>query len=211
MTIQILIADDHSIVRSGLKQLFTFDPDIDVAGEAANGTMILELLAQREFDVLLLDLNMPGINGGDLINRIREDYPSQRILVYTMHNEPQIAKRIIRAGAKGFISKDSEPEKLLDAIHLVASGKNYLDAGIAQELAFEAATADSRQRHTILSDREYEVFIKLAKGMSVNEIAHALILSNKTVSSHKQRMMEKMNFASITDLVRYAVEFELIS
>ena len=208
--IRLLIADDHAIVRSGLKQLFALSTDITVEGEAENGMQTQELLRQAQFDVLLLDLTMPGINGIDLVARIHAQHPTLCILVLSMHNEPQVAARALKAGALGYITKDSSPDKLLNAIRLVANGANYLDQAIAAELAFYTIDPERCAPHSRLSDREYEVFIKLANGMGVNEIAAQLAISNKTVSTHKQRMMEKMQFESLSDLVRYAVDKQLI-
>jgi DNA-binding NarL/FixJ family response regulator len=207
--IQLLVADDHHIVRSGLKQLFALTPDIEVTAEAENSAQVKEHLRQATFDLLLLDLTMPGINGTDLVTRIHAQYPSQRILVLSMHNEPQVAARVLRAGALGYITKDSSPDKIINAVRLVANGSNYLDAALAEELAFNAINPERSKPHTKLSDREYEIFIKLAKGMSVNEIAAELSISNKTVSTHKQRMMEKMQFESLSELVRYAMNLDI--
>jgi DNA-binding NarL/FixJ family response regulator len=128
-----------------------------------------------------------------------------------MHNEPQVAARALKAGALGYITKDSSPDKLLNAVRAVANGNNFLDPALAVELAFYAINPESTTPHARLSDREYEIFIKLAQGMSVNEIAAQLAISNKTVSTHKQRMMEKMHFESLSDLVRYALELQIIS
>lgn len=209
--IRILIADDHAIMRSGLKQLFVLAPDIEVTGEAENGGEILDLLRQNDFEVVLTDLIMPGISNIDLLTRIRSDYPNQAILVLSMHNEHQVALRAIRAGATGYITKDSDPEKLLAAIYKVANGRRYIDPVLLEEMAFDSLMPEQKLPIARLSDREYEIFLLLATGMSVNEIANKLTISNKTVSTHKVRLMEKMSFANISDLVRYAVQLDLIN
>lgn len=207
--IRLLIADDHAIVRSGLLQLLALAPDIEVVGEAVNGGEVLEKFRQSVFDVLLLDMTMPGISGIDLITRIRTQYADQPILVLSMHNEPQVAARALKAGANGYLTKDSDPEKLLAAIRKVAGGGRFIDPGIAEQLAFEVLTPENSFPHALLSDREFEIFRLLAAGQSVNEIAEKLSISNKTVSTHKARLLEKMNFSSVADLVRYAVRHNL--
>jgi DNA-binding NarL/FixJ family response regulator len=209
--IKLLIADDHAIVRSGLKQLIALTTDIEVEAEANNGAEIQDLLRQGDYDCLLLDLTMPGICGTDLVARISVQFPNLKILVLSMHNEAQVAARAIKAGALGYITKDSSPDKLLSAIRKVANGGRYIDPLLAEELAFYAISPERRSPHARLTDREYEVFIRLATGMGVNDIAAQLAISNKTVSTHKQRMMEKMNFINISDLVRYAVDSNLIN
>lgn len=208
--IRLLIADDHAIVRGGLKQLFALTPDIEAAGEAVNGGEVLDRLRTGAFDLLLLDMTMPGISGIDLIARIRAHHAALPILVLSMHNEPQVAARVLKAGASGYITKDSDPENLLVAIRRVADGGRYIDPVLAEALAFDAMQPEQRSPHARLSNREFEVFLLLAAGKGINDIADQLAISNKTVSTHKVRLMEKMNFASTADLVRYAVENGLV-
>ena len=172
--IRMLIADDHTIMREGLKQLFMLVADVQVVAEAESGTQVIELLRQVEIDLLLLDMNMPGISGEILIARLHTQYPELPILVLSMHNEIHIAQRALRAGALGYLTKDRDPETLLVAMRRVASGQRYLDPA-------------------------------LAHGMSVNQIAEQLVISNKTVSTHKTRLMEKMGFGSTADIVRVAM------
>lgn len=207
--IRLVVADDHGIMRSGLKQLFALSPDIDVCGEAENGEELLALLDQDDFDLVLTDLVMPGLGNVELITLIRSRYPKLSILVLSMHNEHQVALRVIRAGATGYITKDSDPEKLLEAIYKVASGGYYLDPALVEKMAFTPAVPDQNLLHERLSEREYEIFLLLSKGMGVNDIANQLGISNKTVSTHKVRLMEKMNFSNISDLVRYAVSYNV--
>lgn len=208
--IRLLIADDHAIVRGGLKQIFALAPDIELAGEAANGAEVLQLLHQGVFDLLLLDMNMPGVSGVDLIARIKLNWAGLPILVFTMHNETQVAIRALKAGASGYITKDSDPERLLAAIRKVSAGGKYIDPVLAEQMAFDVTSPNLRVLpHVLLSDREFEVFRLLVAGKGVNEIADQLSISNKTVSTHKIHLMEKMNLGSVAELVRYAVQHGL--
>jgi len=207
--IRLLIADDHAIVRGGLKQIFALAPDLELAGEAVNGAEVLQKLHQGVFDLLLLDLNMPGVSGVDLISRIKLSQADLPILVFTMHNETQVATRALKAGAAGYITKDSDPERLLAAIRKVSAGGKYIDPVLAEQMAFEVTSPNRYSPHTLLSDREFEVFRLLIAGKGVNEIAEQLSISNKTVSTHKVHLMEKMNLGSVAELVRYAVQHGL--
>lgn len=206
--IRILIADDHAIVRSGLKQLIEFDEQLKVAAEAENGAQVLDLLRTGQFDLLLLDMRMPGICGEDLITRVHSRSPTLPILILSMHNEPQIAQRALRAGANGYLTKDHNPETLLAAIVKVATGGRYLDPRMAELLAFASAEPDNSDLNQ-LTDREFQVMRMLARGLSVNQVAEQLVISNKTVSTHKTRLMEKMGFGSTADLVKYAMTHDL--
>lgn len=207
--IRLLLADDHAIVRSGLRQLFSLAPDIRVLAEAVDGASVLDALRAELPDVVILDINMPGLSGPDLITRIKSHWPVLPVLVLSMHNEPQVAARVLKAGASGYVTKDSEMDVLLTAIRKVASGGKYIVPELAEKLVFDMSLGGERQPHTLLSDRELEVFRLLAAGKGVNEIAEQLCISNKTVSTHKTRLMEKMNLASTADLVRYALEHGL--
>ena len=208
--IRLLIADDHTLMREGLKQLFALLDDVHLVGEAVNGTQVLERLRRGDVDLLLLDMNMPGISGDGLISRIRAQYSDVRILVLSMHNEPQIAARALKAGANGYLTKDGNPESLIEAVRRVAAGGRFLDSSIAESMAYESSGLTDEPRHSCLSDREYQIMQLLAKGNSLNEIAEMLFISNKTVSTHKVRMMEKMRFKSTVDLVHYVIEHNLI-
>lgn len=208
--IRLVIADDHAIVRGGLKQIFALVPDFEVVGEAANGSEVLECLLHNPFDLLLLDLNMPGISGVDLIMRVKAHRADLPILVLSMHNEPQVAARVLKAGATGYITKDCEPEILLAAIRKVAANGKYVAPDLAERMVFDATSTAQRPYHSLLSDRESEVFRLLTTGKSVNEIAAQLAISNKTVSTHKVRLMEKMNLSSLADLMRYAMQHDIL-
>jgi DNA-binding NarL/FixJ family response regulator len=205
--IRLLIADDHTIVREGIKQLMALTSDVQVVEEAINGAQVLECLRKDSFDMLLLDLNMAGISGVELIGRIRAHRPELPILVLSMHNEVQVVTRALKAGANGYISKDCEPEVLLTAIRRVAVNGKFIAPEIAERMVFaSAAGPSSRPPHHALSDRELEVFRLLVAGKSVNEIAQLLSISNKTVSTHKTRLLEKLQLTNMADLMRYAME-----
>lgn len=203
--IRMLIADDHTIMREGLKQLFSLVADLQVVAEAESGTQLIELLRQVEIDLLLLDMNMPGISGEILIARLHTQYPNLPILVLSMHNEIHIAQRALRAGALGYLTKDRDPETLLVAIRRVVSGQRYLDSGLAEQIALQSSGLKQQTFVESLSDREFQILRLLAHGMSVNQIAEQLVISNKTVSTHKTRLMEKMGFSSTADIVRFAM------
>jgi DNA-binding NarL/FixJ family response regulator len=207
--IRILIADDHAIVRQGLRQVLALAPELELAGEAKNGWEVIELVRAGNLNLLLLDMTMPGPNGVELIKRVREEAPRLPILVLSMHGESQIAGRAIKAGAAGYLTKDSEPETLIGAIRQVAGGAHYIDPAIASRLLFEATPTDAEQAHLTLSDREYQIFLLLVQGRGINEIGDALRLSAKTVSTHKFRLMQKLGVDNLSDLVRYALKHKL--
>lgn len=209
--IRLLLADDHAIVRSGLRQLFSLAPDLKVVAEAVDGASVLEALRAQLPDLLLLDINMPGLSGPDLIARIKSHWPALPVLVLSMHNEPQVAARVLKAGASGYVTKDSEMEVLLGAIRRVAGGGKFIVPELAEKLVFDMSLGSEKLPHTLLSDRELEVFRLLAAGKGVNDIAAQLCISNKTVSTHKTRLMEKMNLGSTAELVRYAIEHGLLA
>jgi DNA-binding NarL/FixJ family response regulator len=203
--IRILIADDHSIVRMGIKKLFARDDDIVVAGEAANGEQVLEMLSAGGVDLLLLDMNMPGISGADLISRIclLDSHPP--ILVLSMHNEAQVALSALSAGAAGYLMKDSGHEMIGAAIRKVASGGRFIEYDLAEKLAFERSVTQSALLHKCLSNQQMLVFRMIASGMNLNAVAIDLGISNKTVSVHKTNMMRRMGFANNAELMRYAI------
>jgi DNA-binding NarL/FixJ family response regulator len=208
--IRLLLADDHAIVRSGLKQIFALQADLAVQGEASNGGEVLELLRCDAFDLLLLDLNMPGVSGVDLITRAKAHQPDLPILVLSMHNESQVAARALKAGANGYITKDCEPDVLLAAIRKVAARGKYIAPAIAEQMAFDATSDESALPHHWLSNREWDVFRLLTRGLCVGDIASELVISSKTVSTHKIRMYEKLKLTSVADLMRYAMAHDLL-
>ena len=203
--IRIGIADDHKLMREGLKQLFALVGDLVVADEAMDGGELLVRLRTARVDLVLLDMSMPGISGSDLIVRIKAHHPELPILVLSMHNEPLVAQRALKAGASGYVGKDADPDTLLAAIRKVASGGRFIDPAVAENMAFESSGLQQAPGHGCLSERELQTLCLLARGLGVNEIATELRISNKTVSTHKARMMEKMGFQSNADLMRYAI------
>ena len=208
--IRVLIADDHAIVRGGLKQLLALTNDVEVAGEATNGEQVMEQLRNGCFDLVLLDMSMPGISGVDLIARIRIRDARLPILVLSMRNETQLVRRALKAGASGYLTKDNEPETLMAAISKTAAGGRFIDPLLVEQMVFGVDTPGLDQAHERLSNRECQILSLLARGKSVNQIADELTISNKTVSTHKARLMQKMNFSSNADLVRYGVAHGLL-
>ena len=208
--IRIVIADDHTIVREGLKQLLSGTPDLSVVGEAQDGREVMERVRRLDFDVLLLDISMPGKSGIDLIKQVHAEKPKLRVLVLSMHEEQQYAVRAIRAGAAGYLTKDSASEQLVSAIRKVAGGGAFITERVAQQLALDAMPRAEGLPHTALSDREFQVFRELASGKAVSDIAAELHLSAKTVSTHKARIMEKMSLSNPAELIRYAIQHRLV-
>lgn len=208
--IRILIADDHAVVRQGLRHVLSSSPDIVIAGEAADGFEVLEKIRKETFDLVCLDLSMPNLSGIDLIKRIKLDRSTLPILVLSMHNEAQFAARALKAGAAGYLTKDSDPETLIGAIRKVASGRKFIDPTLVDELIFEKILMDERAPHEQLSDREFQIVRLIAQGESLNQIADKLSLSAKTISTYKARSMQKLGLSNHTELVRYALDHHWI-
>jgi len=206
--IRILVADDHSVVRRGLSHIFAMSPDIVIAAEAANGSEVLEKLKSTPVEVLLTDISMPDTDAVELVKRVKAEHPAVAVLVHSMHAETPIASRMLKAGASGYITKDSEPEQLIGALRKVAGGGRYIVAELAERLAF--GDEGSRPLHELLSDRESQVFVMLASGKTLKAIARDLSLSPKTASTYKTRVMQKLKVESDAELVRYAVAHQLI-
>ena len=209
--IRVVIADDHTIVREGLRRILLGHDDIEVAGEATNGHEVMDRVRAGGFDLLLLDLSMPGKSGVELIKQVKDEKPKLPILVLTMHEEEQYALRALRAGASGYLTKESASDQLVAAIRKIASGRLFISPAVAEQLALDVmprGDADA-PAHKLLSDREFEVFRMLVEGRSVTDIATQLHLSVKTVSTHKTRVLEKLGVSSIAELVRYAMAHRL--
>jgi DNA-binding NarL/FixJ family response regulator len=206
---RVLIADDHAIVREGLKRILEGQEGIEIAGEATNGHEVLERVRAGGFDLLMLDLSMPGKSGIELIRQVKVESPKLRVLVLTMHEEDQYAVRAIRAGASGYLTKESAPSQLVSAIRRLADGRLYISPNVAEQLALDVQPRGDEAPHKHLSDREFEVFQLLVAGRSVSDIAAQLHLSVKTVSTHKTRILQKMNASSVADLVRYAIRYRI--
>jgi len=207
--IRIVIADDHAIVREGLKRIVSEAKDMSVVGESANGAEVMQRVRELDFDILVLDLSMPGRSGMELIKLVRAEKPKLRILVLSMHQELQYAVRAIKSGASGYLTKESAPGQLEQAIRKIAAGGAFVTPEVAEQLALGAMPGSETQPHETLSDREFEVFRLLAAGVSVTEIAAQLKLSVKTVSTHKANMMQKMGLQNSSELIRYAIRHGL--
>jgi two-component system, NarL family, invasion response regulator UvrY len=208
--IRVAIADDHPIVREGLRRIASEGAGITVTGEAANASDLFRLLAIVAADVVLLDVSMPGSTFVETLKALREQHPSTRILVLSVHPEDQWAMRALRAGAAGYLTKDHSPEQLVDAIRRVARGGKYVSATLAERLAGLVDDGQTRVPHERLSDREFEVLRALGSGMTGKEVAAQLNLSPKTISTYRTRLLEKMGLKSRADLVRYVMEHDLL-
>ena len=208
--IRVLLADDHRIVRAGLKELLSETGDIAVAGEANDGTEALARIREDEYDVAVLDMSMPGRSGIELIRQVKQEKPRLPILVLSMHSEEQYAVRALKAGASGYLTKESAADQLVTAIRRIAAGGAFVTPETAQRLALDLNGAAAAAPHTLLSDREFQVFRFIAGGRTVSDIAKQLSLSVKTISTHKTRIMRKMGLANQTELIRYAIEHRLL-
>jgi len=207
---RILIADDHALVRAGLRQLLLDEHrDIHVA-EAASGQQTLDLLREGEFDLLILDINMPDRGGLDILKHARAAHPGMKVLVLSGYPERQYAMNVLKAGASGYLSKDGPPEELARAVTQVLAGRRYASASLAERLVAELEVDNDRPLHAGLSEREFQIFCKLATGRSVSEIATELSLSVKTISTYRTRVLEKMCFRSNADITSYAVRNGLV-
>ena len=208
--IRVVVADDHAIVREGLKRIVSSLAGMMVLGEAADGAEVMARVRELEFAVLLLDLSMPGRSGMELIRQVHAERPRLRILVLSMHQELQYAVRSIKAGASGYLTKESAPDQLEQAIRKIASGGAFVSAEVAQQLALGAMPGGQTLPHEGLSAREFEVFHLLVAGVSVTDAAARLNLSVKTISTHKSNLMHKMELQSTAELVRYAMTHGLV-
>jgi two-component system, NarL family, invasion response regulator UvrY len=211
--IRILIADDHAILRAGLKHLLSDYPDITVAGEASNGQEVLVKVRSEVWDVLVLDMTMPGKSGIELIKQLKQIAPSLPILILSMHKEDVYAVRALKAGAAGYLCKDNAEEQLVTALRKVAAGGLYINAAVAEKIAAGMLHGNllDAAPHTRLSDREYQVFQLLVAGSNVTDIAQNLNLSIKTVSTHKTHIHEKLDCANVAELIHYAIRHDLVS
>lgn len=208
--IRILVADDHAIVREGLKQILGEVKDMTVRDEAASGQEALAKIRAGGYDVILLDISMPGRSGLEILKEIKAEFPKLAVLILSMHAEEQYAVRALRAGASGYLTKASAPDELIEAIRKVSCGRKYVSSSLAEKLAGELDIDTKRPPHEALSDREYQVMLMLASGKSVKEIADELCLSVKTISTYRARVMEKMNMKKNAELILYAIQNRLI-
>jgi len=208
--LSILIADDHPVFRRGLKQIIAESPDMVVAGEAADGREALRKAVTGDYDVLLLDITLPFINGVDVLSRLQNERPALPVLVLSMHPEEQYAVRALRAGASGYLTKESAPEELLAAIRKVSTGGKYVTASLAEHLACIVQSDGEALPHETLSNREYQVMCLIASGKTVSEVAKELSLSVKTITTYRARILEKLHLKNNAELMRYATMNELV-
>jgi DNA-binding NarL/FixJ family response regulator len=208
--IKLLIADDHPIVREGLKQILKDDPDIVVLGEANDGKEALNKIRKEKYDVVLLDISMPKRNGVEILDEVRKEKVQPRILILSIHPEEQYAIRALRAGAYGYITKDSAPNELISAIKKISMGKKYISPSLAEKLVGNLGVSLDKTPHEVLSSREFQILLLLASGKRETEIATELFLSIKTVSTYKARILRKMKMKSTFEIIYYAIKNRLI-
>lgn len=208
--IKILIADDHAVVRKGLKQILAETSDIIATDEAINGQEVLEKIRKNDYDIVMLDISMPGRNGLDILKQVKNEKPEMSVLILSMHPEEQYAVRALKAGASGYLTKDSAPDELILAIRKISQGRKYITSSLAERLAFYLEVDSEKPLHEALSDREYEVMRMIASGKTVREIAEELFLSIKTISTYRSRILEKMGMKNNTELVHYALKNRLL-
>ena len=208
--INILIADDHSVVRAGLKQIISGRKDMVVLDEAVNGAQALDKLSKQNFTIAVLDISMPVKNGLDTLKEIKREHPNFPVLILSMYPEDQYAIRVFRAGADGYLTKESAPEELVNAILTVSKGKKYISASMAERLAVQLSFSSDKPLHETLSDREYQILCMIASGKTVGQIAEELFLSVKTVSTYRGRILEKMHLKNNAELTSYAIQNHLV-
>jgi two-component system invasion response regulator UvrY len=209
--IRVLIADDHAVVRKGLKQILTETSDIVVAGEAHNGQEVLNKVRKsRDWDVVILDITMPGTSGLDILKEMKHEHPKLPVLVLSIHPEDQYAMRVLKSGASGYLTKESAPEELVKAIRKVAMGGKYVTPGMAEKLLFDLGSDPEKPLHENLSDREYQVMCLITSGKTVKEIAKGMSLSIKTISTYRTRILEKMRMKTNAELIHYGIRNRLV-
>ncbi len=208
--IRVLVADDHRVVREGVKRILADTPDMRVTGEAGNGREAFAKVVKQNWDVVLLDLAMPGKGGLEVLHDLKRLRPQLPVLVFSMHAGGQYAIRAFKAGAVGFLRKDSLPEELVTALRKVVHGGRYVSPALAEQLVFEVTRKSDQPLHSELSDREYQVLCLLAAGNAVSDISQELALSVKTISTYRTRILDKLNLKSTAELIRYAIRHQLV-
>jgi len=208
--IRIAIVDDHALVRAGLRQFFAEQADFAIAGEAANGREALDIVRQAQVDVVVLDINMPGSSGVDALAAIKARAPALPVLILSGFSEAQYATTLLRQGASGYLNKDCDPDEIVAAVRMLARGRRYITPGVAERLADALGSPADQPAHEQLSERELQVFLRLAQGQTVGQLAEGLHLSVKTVSTYRGRIMDKLQLASNSDLTYYALKNGLI-
>jgi two-component system invasion response regulator UvrY len=208
--IKILIADDHAVVREGLKQIISETSDMRVTDEANNGQEVLNKVSEQHYDVVLLDITLPGRSGLDVLKQLKSKMPKLPVLMLSVHPEEQYAVRTLKAGASGYLTKGSATDELIAAIRKISTGKKYVSSSLAEKLAFDLDLDYDKPRHEILSDREYQVMSMIASGKTVKEIADELSLSVQTISTYRSRILEKMKMKNNAEIIYYAVKQGLV-
>ncbi len=208
--IKVLIADDHALIREGIKQIIADSGEFTVIAEADCGLAALQQMRQQDLDLVLLDISLPDKNGIDVLRQARKEFPSLPVLMLSMHREDQYALRAMRAGAAGYLNKQSAPDELIAAMRIVSGGRKYITQTLAQELASHIDRDSEEQAHTSLSDREFQTLVMIASGKTVSEIALDLSLSVKTISMYRARLLQKMRLRNNAELTHYALKHELV-
>jgi two-component system, NarL family, invasion response regulator UvrY len=208
--ITIVIADDHAVVRRGLKDILADESDMEIGGEASTAQELLDLVRKGSWDAVVLDISLPGRNGLEVLAELKRERPTLPVLIHTMHSEDQFARRALRAGASGYLTKDSAPTELVKALRKIVNGGKYVGAAFAEALASSMDAGAVEAPHQALSDREFEVFRLLASGKTVSEVAEQLSLSVKTVSTYRSRILTKMQMKNNADLMRYALQHRIV-
>ena len=208
--IRIIVADDHPVVRAGIKEILAEDPTLTVTDEAASGYELLRKVREQDFDVIILDISMPGIDGLDTLKQIKSEKPKARVLILTIHPEARYAVRCVRMGADGYLTKGSAPTELIGAIKRISQGRKYISLSLAEKLTEELDQDSGKLPHQSLSDREYQVMVMISSGIPLKEIADQLSLSTKTVSTYRSRILEKMKLNNNAELMLYAIRNGLI-
>ena len=208
--IKILIADDHTLFRKGLKHILSEYPDMVVTDEASNGQEVLDKIWHNDYDMVLLDITMPGMTGLDALKQLKNDKPKLPVLVLSMHPEEQYAVRVIRAGASGYLRKESAPDELITAIQRISGGRKYITSSLAERLADDVEPTAEKPLHDTLSDREFEVFRMIAAGKTIKQIAEALFLNARTISTYRSRILEKMQMKTNAELIHYAIKHQIL-
>lgn len=208
--LKVLIADDHAVVRRGLRQILEAEPDLEVAGEATSGAEVMDALRMQRYDVAVLDITMPGRGGLEVLHEIRQKFPELRVLILSMHPEERYALRVLKAGAAGYLTKESAADELIIALRKVAAGGKYVSPTLAERLVDEIGTEISKSPHERLSDREHQILCMIASGMTVTGIASELHLGTNTVSTYRARLLGKLKLANNAELTHYAIRNRLV-
>lgn len=208
--IRIIIADDHAAIRRGVKDILADEADMEIGAEASTAQELLDLVRKQAWDAVVLDISLPGRSGLEVLSELKQERPSLPVLVHTMHSEDQFAVRALRAGAAGYLTKDSPPAELVKALRKIVAGGKYVGQSLAEKLAVNVDANSDRAPHEALSDREFQVLRLLASGKTVSEIADGLSLSVKTISTYRSRILDKMKMKNNAELMRYALQHQVV-